>query len=177
MVTDEERREVVGRLREINVRDAALFPTVLATELYKAVGEYRTADLPDEEWKVTEMGRFIDRLVDLIDPDAGDEPHEGSETVWQHLFGTPKRTAETFSDREMACTSSHPATACFGLDECAVCPLNNGLCSNHGNEVELTDYREVLDLLNGPWKETRVTVAAIGRDGKTVEGLIVGDDG
>ena len=73
-MTDEERREAARRLRGINVRDAALFPTVLATELYRAVGEYRTTDLPDEEWKVTETKRFLDRLADLIEPDNGNRP-------------------------------------------------------------------------------------------------------
>lgn len=78
-------------------------------------------------------------------------------TVWGRLFGTPERAADTISERELACTSDHVGVACFGLRPCSVCPLNNGLCSENSDEIDLEDYDEVLGLLNSEWHETRIT--------------------
>lgn len=116
----------------------------------------------------TDAASFINAASpDLWDAmhDAGasqsDDEANPSETVWQHLFGTPERAAETLSQRELACTSSHVGVACFGLEECSVCPLNNGLCSNHSDKVDLCSYYEVLELLTSDYHETRVTSVAV----------------
>lgn len=79
-------------------------------------------------------------------------------SMWYELFGTPERAAETLSQRELACTSSHVGVACFGLDECSVCPFRDGLCGqgNVAGRVEPSDFGDVLDMLKKPYRDTRV---------------------
>lgn len=77
-------------------------------------------------------------------------------SMWYELFGTPERAAETLSQRELACTSSHVGTACFGIEECSVCPFRDGLCGqgNVVSDVEPCDFDDVLGLLERPYRDT-----------------------
>lgn len=88
---------------------------------------------------------------------ASDENAKPAETVWQRLFGTPERAADTLATRELACTGAHAGVACFGYDNCSVCPLSNGLCTEHSDEVDMTDGEEVLALLMSDYRKTHVT--------------------
>lgn len=79
-------------------------------------------------------------------------------SMWYELFGTPERAALTLSEKELACTSSHVGVACFGLDECSVCPFRDGLCGQ-GNvvpNVEPSCFDDLLDMLEKPYRDTRV---------------------
>ena len=88
---------------------------------------------------------------------ANDDVEKPTETVWMALFGTPERTAKTLSERELACTGGHVGVACFGYDNCAVCPLNNGLCTEHCDQVDMTNDEAVLALLMSDYCKTHVT--------------------
>lgn len=93
---------------------------------------------------------------------ASDENAEPSETVWQKLFGTPERTADTLAIREQACTGTHVGVTCFGYENCSVCPLNNGLCTEYSDEVDMTDNEAILALLMSDYSKTHVTEYRVG---------------
>ena len=78
-------------------------------------------------------------------------------SMWFELFGTPELAAQTLTQKELACTSSHVGVACFGLDECDVCPFRDGLCGqgNARMDIDPCDFESVLELLNRPYRDTR----------------------
>lgn len=141
--------------------------TILSALIDKVIGcGWGIYDLLKERLGMTpkEASSFInDASPELWDAmsDYGfwfsDDGAKPTETVWQALFGTPERTAKTLSERELACTGGHVGVACFGHDNCAVCPLSNGLCTEHSDEVDLTDSDAVLALLMSDYHKTHVT--------------------
>lgn len=82
-------------------------------------------------------------------------------TVWYRMFGTPERAAQTLSEKELACTSSHVGVACFGLDNCSVCPFAQGLCGQASEEVDACDYDEVLAYLLSDKPDTTIREVAV----------------
>lgn len=112
----------------------------------------------------TEAASFINEAApELWDAMSGigdwenDDDAKPAETVWQALFGTPERAAETLAERERACTGTHVGVACFGYENCNVCPLSNGLCTEHSDEVDMTSSEAVLALLMSDYRKTHVT--------------------
>lgn len=85
-------------------------------------------------------------------------------TVWYRMFGTPERAAQTLSEKELACTSSHVGVACFGLNECAVCPFAQGLCGQASDDVDACDYDEVLAYLLSNKPDTVIRGVCVDAD-------------
>lgn len=73
-------------------------------------------------------------------------------SMWYELFGTPERAALTLWEKEVACTSTHVGVACFGLDECGICPFRYGLCGQGKvlSSVEPLCFDDLLDMLENP---------------------------
>lgn len=70
MVTDEERREIARKLREIDTSDDPLSNISMDVKIEEVIGVREVADpWPTYEWCLAHNQKYLNRLADLIDPD------------------------------------------------------------------------------------------------------------
>lgn len=70
MVTDEERREIARKLREIDTSDDPLSNIDMDVQIEEVIGVREVADpWPTYEWCLAHNQKYLNRLADLIEPE------------------------------------------------------------------------------------------------------------